>query len=701
MARTRPITTEETGPARTVPFDLLDVTIIEEVSDVIWKRILTKIGYPIGLGPNNFTTAKFIECLSIDGAPEQLIEVLRAIHDLGTDEGMDAIKSVALIHNTELGTITGRAPRDAAAELWLTQHEQPELREVYARIQMQAEQRRSPRSFREFRGKEARRLTDWAPIQSKLERAIAVWCKANDFGDHVDIRGYIQNGDLQLQVVHGHRIQKPVVVRDNGHGRRTIDLRPAHCDVIRYESRGSSLRISPRSASGGIFDDYRRILGLVFFDDEEFFSEALYTLRSLQERGQAALDAAHSVSRARVIDLVWERGGTRHRITGRDSLAAIREMGIPPTEGDFLEAKIALALPGRREARRMIHIKLPNKVDYPRDDVHARAIESFIEAAGICVVDVRRRARDLWDLYPWTQPERTWRDAYPDDVDALVRRQVLTPVDLFQVVHPDRPAHGRSLNVNDGFGVSLDEEVPPRLTTTTETSGLGLQADLLLNRWREALCLEGEVCDIGDGLHILGERSFESVRFAIAMLLRQPRDSDAPLISQRVAASTTHSAKVALLLPVGRKSHTGLAEVPLDRLIPDEREVWRKVMIASSVGPQVPAIWLAPRDARIVVDKTRMHVWYEGIDLKVPPDSLVFKFIAALADAHNAPVTTEALEQLMSRNRDESFARKVKNDAKKLVEARLKEAGISVDADSIFVTVRGQGYRLGVAAYIC
>lgn len=697
MVRNRPVTTEVAEPSQTVPFDLLDVTIIEEVSEQLWRRILAKIGYPTGLTATTFTIASFIDQLSNSGASEALVSVLRAIHDLGTDDGVDAIKAVALAHNTDLGTITTGAARDVAAQLWLAQHEKPELREMYGRIQMQAEHRRSPRSFREYRGKEARRLASWKPIHAKLEPAIAGWCKQKDFGDHVEIRGFVENGNAQIQIIHGYRLQKPVVVRDR-HGRRTMELRPAHCDVVRYECRGSWLRLSPRSGSGAIFDDYRRLLGLVLFDDEDFFSPAPYTLRPLQERGQAALDGAHSVSRARVIDLVWERGGVKHRITAPDCLAVVEEMNVPATEGNFVEARIAVTLPGRREAMRKIHVKLPNKVEYPRDDHQARAIESFLETSGISVEEDRRSGTDLWDMHPWQHGDRLWRDAYPDDVDELVRRQVLKPVELLRVIHPDRPKNGNALVVENGFGISDDEDVLPRVLTSTDVTGLALDRDAIIADWRARLRLEDEVRELGDGAFILGERGLDSVRFAVVVLTRQLSAQSAALIAQRVAAAAP-DAKPVVLVPVGRKSTTGMPDVSFEHLVFDERAMWRKIVRASSVGTQVPAFWRAPLDVLLVVDDTRKLVWFDGLDLEVPPDSLPYRFIAALAAAGTSMVTNEALAALLSPNRDSGFVRRVKGDAKKLIETRLAQVGRQVDGDAIFRSTRG-GYRLGVTPFV-
>ena len=89
MARTRAVTSEESGPARTIPLDLFDAIVIEEVSDTLWKRIFDAIGYPSGLNARNFSTKALLDRLNSDGASEELIDVLRTINELGTDDGVD------------------------------------------------------------------------------------------------------------------------------------------------------------------------------------------------------------------------------------------------------------------------------------------------------------------------------------------------------------------------------------------------------------------------------------------------------------------------------------------------------------------------------------------------------------------------------------------------------------------------------------
>jgi len=130
-------------------------------------------------------------------------------------------------------------------------------------------------------------------------------------------------------------------------------------------------------------------------------------------------------------------------------------------------------------------------------------------------------------------------------------------------------------------------------------------------------------------------------------------------------------------------------------LVLDERQLWRKFMQATSVGDSVPAIWQAPSDARLIVDRRRQTVWFDGVVIDIPGGSAAYKLIELLTEAKKKVVTSGTICEALSPNRDEDFARKIKSQAKKLIESK-----VAVDGDDVIVLVRGQGYRLGVPSYI-
>lgn len=682
--------------ASTVPLEALDVISVEEVSPSVWQLILAEVGYPSGLTETTFSKEALLDHLGGDAVSADLIEALRVINELGTADAVDVMKAVADAYQVDLGAIVAHAPRDAAAHLWLAQRRDPTLREVYTRIQMQAEGRHSPRTFREFSGRRNEPLRDWSELHPRLLAEIAAWCKQQGYGDHMEVRGYVKAGNGQIQIVHGHRKQTPVVVKDDGRGRRTVELRPVHCDVVRYDWKGARLRISPKSAAGAVVEAYRRMLGIAFFDDEGFFAAAGYSLRAIQERGQGALDASPTVARARLTELVWERGGDLYKIKSTDCLAAVATLGVPPTEGDFIEARVSLVIAGRRPARRNLHIKVPNRVDYDRDDAYAGVIESFLEASGIRVADNPTRSRDLWALHPWAHPERVWRNVYPDDVDELLRGEVLRAVELGRVQHPDRPLHGNALQIEDGFGISIDTDVPPRRLTPTDIAGLELNVGALIQMWRGALGLEGNIRDFGGGAYLLGERTIESLRCAVVALTRQPT-MDVAQLGQSIR-SFAPGTTIGLMVPRGRASGTALADVPVSQLTVPSRDFWRDFLIAAGAANSVPSIWVAPRDARLVIDRARKRTWLDGVELNLSDH--LYRFVEILAIAKGNPVATETIDKELSSNRDETFARKVRDRLKKAIETSRSAAAPPIDINDVVRTARGKGYALALPPFV-
>lgn len=688
--------------AEQVPTLLLDAVVIEEVPIALWQKVFTQIGYPPGIKPADLSHDAILEHVQEGKTSPELIEVLQAIHDLGTDAGADAVKAVAAAHQLDLGAIIKRSPREGAVELWLAQRQDAALREVYTRIQMQAEARREPRSFREFRGRAARPLLDWKKTKRRLADLVAAWCGEEGFGDHIDVRGYTTQGDARIQVIHGHRLQRPVVVKDGGPGRAAIQIRPVHCDIIRYDASAAWLRLSPRSAAATTVERYRRVIGEAFFDDPEFFGKDIAcTLRPLQERGQQALDDSRSVASARVTELLWERGDDQLWLKSADCFTAASQLGVPLIEGEFIEAKIGLTLIGRRPVRRTLHVKPPNRIDYPRD-IYESAIDEFLASTGVRQTAALQPERDLWSLFPWKHPETAWRDAYARDVDELVRHQALARTPLLAVHHPDHEGAGRALRVEQpgDFGMSTDPDVPPRQLTPSDVEGLALDAEKLGELWRGSLALEGQLRDLGDGAYLLGHRLLDAISCALVLLTRQPTAD--PAVLGQLIRSSAPGQQVGLLLPSGRTSGTGLVEIQFASLLPAPSEIWRAFVAASGLAERLPATWSAPAGACLVVDRRSATISIDGITLGLAPGTHGYVLLETLADAHGAVVSHDEIAAKVSvtrRDEAEVVSRKAKSAAKKAIVAAFKSARRQVDPDDIIRQARG-GYRLGVQSHV-
>lgn len=682
-----------------VPTILLDLVAIEELPLALWRRVFEVVGYPSGLSPTNLSHAAIIDHVGGGDVSEQLIEVLQVLHDIGTESGLEAMNAVAEAHQCDLGQILVLPPREAAVQLWLSQRADPAMQELFTRVQMQAETRREPRAFREYVGKTARAVPEWKGVQERLRQLVQALCKEEGFGDHVDVRGYLSDGDVRVQIVHAYRLQRPVVVRDGDAGRGTIAIRPVHCDIVRYDAARAWLRVSPKSTSNAILERYRRMVGEAFFTDPDFFSSAQYTLRPLQLQGRAALDdSAGIVINARLVELQWERSDEQVMwLKAPDCFHSAEELGLPLEEGTLVEAKIAVRLIGKRSTRRTVKVKVPNRVEFPRDE-HEAAIEGFLRRSGIQAATTVAPHRDLWSLAPWHHEQRTWREAYARDVDPLVKRGVLVQRPMAKVAHPDHQSAGRVLEVDAAgeFGAATDDAVPPRLVTASDVAGLDLKIDHLAAAWRADLELHGDVRHLGGSAMWLGRRRLDSIDCSLVALMRKPSETTGAALALRIRDAVGDE-RVAVMVPAGRSSDTGLPEIGFDRLTLDPRSVWREFVRANKLMAKVEAIWSASLDARLVIDRRRQLVWLDGLLVNIPSESHPFKLLVVLASARGAVVSHTDIGAALSAKRGdaEDVSKKAKHQAKMAITRSFAAAARPIDADAIICSAAG-GYRLAV-----
>lgn len=694
-------TQEHPDASSTVPSMLLDLVAIEEVPIVVWRRAFEVVGYPPGLTARTLSHDAVVDHVLSGQVSTELIELLQVLHDLGTDGGVDAMKAVAEAHQHDLGAITAMAPREAAVQLWLEQRVDPTLREIFMRVQMQAETRREPRAFRDYVGKTARAIVDWKATERRLRALVQEFCTQQEFGDHVDVRGYVSGGDARIQVVHAHRLQKQLVVRDGEAGRGTIAIRPVHCDIVRYDAASGWLRISPRSASAAALEHYRSAIGQAFFGDSAFFSPAEYTLRPLQDRGREALRGAlGAVTDARLVEVLWQRGDEQtHWLKAPDCFREIEELELPLREGSFVEAKIALTMLGKRTKRRTVTVKVPNKIDFPRDE-HEAVIEAFLKRSGIHAAADVAPHRDLWSLAPWHHEPRVWREAYPRDVDPLVRKQILVPRAMASIAHPDHRSAERVLDIDQSgeFGVSTDDGVPPRRVTGSDIEGLALDVLRMGAAWQASLGLaDGDLRDLGGGALLLGRRRLDAIEASIVALTRRPT-GDGATLARRVREAVRGDS-VALLVPAGSSSGTNLAEIAFASLVLDERSVWREFVRVNSLAEKVTALWSAPPDVRLVIDGPRQLVWIDGLKIDLVADSHPYKLLVLLAEAKGRVVSHDAIGAVLSPSgAADTVSKRAKHDVNRAIKESFAAARRPVDVDQIVCAGSG-GYRLAVLAY--
>jgi hypothetical protein len=273
---------------------------------------------------------------------------------------------------------------------------------------------------------------------------------------------------------------------------------------------------------------------------------------------------------------------------------------------------------------------------------------------------------------------------------------------LESVEAPGHPGAGRVLQaerVSGGefIGVSHAEEIPSQSMSATDLDGLELAVPAFQAHLRERLEMTGNTVPwSGDAWFLdLGVLDVCEHHFRLAYALRHPPDGAAAVI-RALAPSLTP----VLLLPKGMTASTGLMDILLDRPLPDRHRVVQDIIASGGLTEQAPALLLAPKNARLVVDTRHGKVWFDGFEIAdLTPGTHPFRFVEIMARNSPGTVNTHDLTAQLSSGRTDGdqTARSAKASAKKIIEAALKAHGRSFEDP--FKPEKGC-FRLTVPAHV-
>lgn len=685
------------------PLAFLDAAAIEEVPISLWKSLFEAIGSPPTLGNGELTHADIVRSLTEDAPTDELLLALEAVHQLGTEEGREAIVEALADQDTQLDA-KGSGPRELALQLFLCQREAKDaaLKDAFVRAQIRIQVTGKKARYDEFLGVEARQVNDLKARVDDLRNSMVVYCKDNDLGDHVDVVAFNDEGSVVVQVIHSHRARKPLAVVPGDSRRTMIEFRPVHCDVLRYDTLTGRLRVYARAAS--LIKHYRGLMGKILFDDPAFFVGGAYSLKPLQDRGQEVLNnhTMPQVARVRVTEILWDLGDREVvHIRSRDCFARAQQLGLDLTAGDFIEVKMKVLLVRQSTRPVTVTLRAPSRMSVT-DRTQEEVIDQYLQQIG-----VRTRADpdfDLWSILHAPQDMHTWRRVLGVDSDRLVTQGVLVKTTLSTVVHPDTADNGPSLAAErtpDGrlYGVSLRDDLDSRTLTPTDVDGASLNFARFASFLRTTLQLSHPSADLRDPALIrLGRMEFDALRFEVLLALEPGLPSKLTLSGMQ-----TNGARVVVLVPMGRTVDVSPATlVPLDPPIPDRPWLERAILEATGLESQVPAIRSAPKGARLVIDKCRGKVWVDGIEISgLKPETHPYRLVLALAEASPNPVRTiDLVRQLSPARRDDTaVARKAKTEAKSTIVEALAEQGIDLVDDPFTSNKRGC-YRCNLASFV-
>jgi hypothetical protein len=689
-----------------LPLAYLDRAAIEEVSIDLWKDVFNVVGWPSSLTSKRdsfFAHDEIVSAFAKDELTDSLLQALEALHSFGSEEGREAIMTA--MQDRSAGALpAGNGDREFALRFFVAQRKDASFADAFARAQIQIQEGGNPRRYNEFMGKEARSVKGLDRKKEVLREKILDFCEKSDLGNHVQVEAFEDDGLFVFNILRSHRTQKPLAVVPGHSARATIQFRPVHGDVIRYDAAVGRLRIAARASA--IIDFYRELLGKVLFNDEAFFDgDPVCSLNVLQERGRHALDhEIYGIGRVRMTECLWERGDREfYHIRSNDCFRSMEELNLPLSEGRLLQAKLKCEVIGKSTRPVTVNIRVPSRIEVSQK-IHEDLIDTFLDATGIRNAAAGSSTINLWTLYPWRHSVDTWRSLFGAETDKLVREQVLKPIQLAAVPHPDHLEAGRVLDVHavsngDYYGVSRAEEIPSRSLTATDLDGLELQPEQLRIHLRKRLGMtnggvrwdNGELLDLGF-LEVGGHRIYA------VYALRQPRSGIGHAL--RARADGAHPV---LLFPSPEDDGAELAHVTLESALPTKQELIRQAVCACALDGSVPALFTAPDGARLVVDTRLGKVWVDGVEIKgLSSDSQPYKFLVLMANS-STPVSRDEIVNVISPGRqkqdEDTAARQAKSRARELIAEAMAAVGRSFDEDPFPAAGRGL-YRCAFLSHL-
>lgn len=686
-----------------------DQSMIEAVSVDLWREIFDAVGWPSSLAGKHksLTHADVWGAISQDDLNHDLLYALETLHTLGSETGREAIIGIMQERRVELQALPeGASEQELALRLYLGQRKSASLADVFARAQVEVQEKGDSRRYNEFLGVEPRRFSDTSGKKEALHSAVLQHCREADLGDHVQVDVFEDDGVFVFSVLRTDRMKKPLAVMSGQVERAVLPHRPIHGDLLRYEANLGRLRIAARSPS--MVEFYRKTLGVVLFEDAAFFTgDPVCDLSVLQKRGRAAFQnhGVFGVGGVRMTECTWECGDRSLMVLrDADCFDLIQRHNLPLKEGWVVQAKLKVDVIGRSTRPVTVNIRVPSRIEVSQRSKEP-IIDDLLDAIGIRITPTPTLRDDLWSLSPWRHPLSVWRGLFGKLTDNLVAQGALFRTQLDAVPHPDFPEAGNVLIVQpigkgESQGVSKMPEIPSRSLSATDVEALDLAPEAFRRYLRAALNISsgGVAWNEGDEVLELGSLPVGNERLYVVYPLCAPTRNVADVLRAHAAG-----AYVVLLVPTNQSVKGLGATVIIDHPVPTAKQVIRDGTVACGIAETIPAIYNAPIGAELVVDKRLKKVWVHGTELQnLAPDSQAYLFIEMLASANNGSVSHDDITKAISFHRLNSdgttTARQAKNKAKKAIDEVFATNG-NLDNSDPFPSAGAGLYRCRLKSF--
>lgn len=685
---------------RKLPTALQDVTQWMQVSLETWSALLEGTGEGGRFEQNPLDHESLVASFAANCPNDETFEAIETIFELGSDDGRNRILQAAEDQQVDLGTNDEESTPELVARLCLKSLTDQSVANVLTLALVNAREAAHPRAQREFAGLQARSAEHLN--KDDVRQAVSTWCKENGKSEAVEILTFRRDGVWHCEILRGDPLKRVPEIRDNKIG--VLTFRPVASDHVQYDPHTGRLSIATRSPQ--LCRTYQELFGTLIADDSRFFAgDALYSLKPLQVHGDGVFEAARPPDIQRV-DVVELRARLNDRedlfVRGRDCFRVLKEFGANIKIGDLTEARFKVSFAGQRRPGH-VSIKVPNRL-VVKASGREEIVDRLLRDVGIIgPFDEDGQPTTFWSQFPWRMHESDWRPRLGGQFDEMLKRALFQSVVLDTVRDPDCSSPLGHLNVRtteDGtyVGVSDDPHVGPRTLTLSDVQGYQLDLQKVMREIRGALCLNGQLAEVRDGLWNLGMRTIGQHDLTVLLATREPSEAAIQLVSAQVGKE-----RPLLLTPKDCSAVIGIPQLqcriptgPYDTLF---GEVLERLELAEAVP--LPD-W---RTEDFLLDNRAGLAWYRGVLLtELSATSQPFKFAREVARAGGSLVTGDDLIKHLSpvEGSDPQVTKKAKSYFIKAVRASYEKAGKTCPPEikTLFEARTSRGYVLLGKAYV-
>jgi hypothetical protein len=676
-----------------------------------WFALFETHGFPAGITRRDARTMRapdVIARLLDEGAslPRELARALVTIAAFSTEDARRDVYNAAeaLEHPSRWPEAT--SPADLVAGLLAQATKDDAVRLLLDAANILRDRAFRPYSTLLYTGPAGRNATPAsAKLTAALESSFSAWCASRDFGRVTSFTEHASDGVVSWRVVHEDRARTELLTARGGDAPSAVVSRCLCAHLVTYERARRRLMITTDRLEAAT--PLARTFGHALHGDARAFLEApAVDLWKMQELGPASLQPPDGGSKLSVsaIGGTWHSGKS-HAITprGRDFFRALARYKIRIEGGrlDLVTLRAKVASKDGGPAQCDVALRPPHLCTVSEPEL-APIVGDFLDRAAITAPEPR--APDFYSRQPWIDSSAGWAASEGKaGFKALVDSGALkAKADNRAVTPPDHPHAGPTataypLRGSKFLAWSADPTVAPFVVDEKDLARYALQFGKLAQMVARALGLEAPAAKLDDdGVLACGRRALGPTHVHVFLPTRPIRAATVERL--RDAAGHGHAV---LVVPEGRMDRNGLRQVAMPPLSGPWPPVLEAIVRALKLEAIVDATIFAPPDARIVLQRSSLRMWLDGVECRIT--ELHFRLLEILIQHEGRDVHTKDIAEHVSRGRghEDTTRRQIESlgaaITKSFAAAKRKAPG---DARALITKGRHGHYVLSASGYV-